>query len=1335
MSNKNKSTSSSPHPKETPSAFVSPFNDRQSSDSSPQALQIVITELSNAPHMAPPGSSLEPTSMVTPITSSGGPSHSKMPLFPLRRLAQRVGRKLSPNRDRSSIPDIKSSESTTPLEPLSGNPGRSSSSFPLSLDIGDPRTLPNTSTVHDGGASLRTQLALEGISVPPLEPMKAPRSSSNSDRKKTMIGTTRLTLQTAAFVLKFSPIPKLDQIPNLLLTLLQIYESFDENDTNLKGLNAEVQKAYETILQPLQMWTGQTNEAPPEVILLVKDFHSSLEGQIKQIRMLESQKVAERVILGAELTRKIGEVRACIASALSRFATMATTLNLLNTIRASVDYELSKLRKLDAEYHYVKSKSECLKTTRDEIRNSILNHLSEPMNRFVWLRGSPGTGKTAISMSVASILDSQCALAASFFWDKNQKGTGLDSIERFPSTLALQIAAFNAEYKSLLVKQLRQPASLSSMQGSAAEKEMKAWIIHPLRELRNMLSSRVDRIVIVLDGLDECGDTETLRSLMKLILLLDELPSTFAILVSCRPELQVVSAWDRAETQRPPIVIACEDVDKISRDDTFYTIRCMVEDGLQDCIRDSQWKPSDEDLDFFTTACRGLPIIASIRIREVQIRTESGSLLRLELEYFLNLMDAPEDLNSEYLRILRRAYMPHSSNIRPQVAKNYREVVGMMVAADWGFSVYDMSQLLGIAEDEVYSTLKPISTIVYLPSDNRKEVKFYHATAREFLVGNPIGEERDKVFFISDVKGYFLGPRLLQIVTRAVERNELDIPTELPLGDRRKWEYSRSKERPNHIAYAFQYLVDHLDPSLLFSQESNDLQEEFEQLLTHHLVSFGAMGDLVYIKGSDQVDHRLRCLVKEAVQLLGTEAHFLVDPWDIYRSRLPFTPSSSLIYKLYGHLSDPVRIFSISGEFAGNIIPLSAGALVAQKVMESRLNQLPKKVDIFGRNYTLINYEAEILDKDICNGIVTCAALSLNGRYVALGFGGGIIEVADIDNQCTISHFQNDPSNSPIWIEFIYHDGSIHLATEDMEGNITILNHGMHPVKLGTLPRAHYPPLTAVSNDGALIMRVPQNPKENWYEKMALLCVLDTPSTQFLASPPPTTQSPHPYSNLAGLSRHTIGFSPGGQYAGVYNRSNAFVWLTASCELIARFCVEDFNSWIINTGVKPPCSYLTPTSMFSQLPTTPLIPEEDAACVQHPGASFRHNLDASWLKCPFYNLAPSMGDRERHSGIYRHSEVYSSAAGRVLLQSGYKSVEIWLNGRSEFSLPPEYHPIEQDVHLLHEEVAWYGDRVICSHHDEDCRLVYLPRASKDGTRILVQGKMKSPIVIDISQVV
>ncbi|KAF8324169.1 uncharacterized protein EI90DRAFT_2875242, partial [Cantharellus anzutake] len=121
----------------------------------------------------------------------------------------------------------------------------------------------------------------------------------------------------------------------------------------------------------------------------------------------------------------------------------------------------------------------------------------------VWLRGSPGMGKTAISLSIASDLEEQRTLAASFFWDKNQPGTGLDSIKQFPSTLAHQLASFNEEFKLSLVKRLRQ-RGLELAQNLPLEKQMSALVVEPMVDLKDLLLSSKDRLVIILDGLDEC---------------------------------------------------------------------------------------------------------------------------------------------------------------------------------------------------------------------------------------------------------------------------------------------------------------------------------------------------------------------------------------------------------------------------------------------------------------------------------------------------------------------------------------------------------------------------------------------------------------------------------------------------------------------------------------------------------------------------------------------------------------------------------------------------------------------------------------------------------------
>ncbi|KAF8327543.1 uncharacterized protein EI90DRAFT_1765027 [Cantharellus anzutake] len=113
-------------------------------------------------------------------------------------------------------------------------------------------------------------------------PVSPPRSKRNTntpsertihdnagDRRKTIIKATKIVLQTAASALKFSPIPNLDQIPNMLLAWLQIYETIADNDENLKELDGEVRKARETIFQPLQLWNGPI---PPEIDDLIRQF-------------------------------------------------------------------------------------------------------------------------------------------------------------------------------------------------------------------------------------------------------------------------------------------------------------------------------------------------------------------------------------------------------------------------------------------------------------------------------------------------------------------------------------------------------------------------------------------------------------------------------------------------------------------------------------------------------------------------------------------------------------------------------------------------------------------------------------------------------------------------------------------------------------------------------------------------------------------------------------------------------------------------------------------------------------------------------------------------------
>ena len=424
-----------------------------------------------------------------------------------------------------------------------------------------------------------------------------------------------------------------------------------------------------------------------------------------------------------------------------------------------------------------------------------------------------------------------------------------------------------------------------------------------------------------------------------------------------------------------------------------------------------------------------------------------------------------------------------------------------------------------------------------------------------------------------------------------------------------------------------------------------------------------------------------------------------------------------MIRKIYLHLSDPITIFSISGEFTGHSIPLSDDACHAQNAMEAQIQTISDNSGLRP------DYEAELLNDDVRGAIVTCAALSQDGQYVALGFGNGAIEITNIDRSRTISQFRCEPPNlCPVWIEFIHGDSRI--AVEDNEGNITIFGSGSTPLKLDQLPTGPYPPVTMVSCDQSMIARAPHSIGDSWYNDMRIIYVLEGPTIHCLA--PPASIAPsrqHERDFDVGEDtlprRRSIGFSPGGRYIGAFDLNHAFIWSTESQALIARYHVPDFTTWMLNTCdnfPRPSHSYLIPTPAFDGRPY--LSHDKSSQGSQGP--------DEEWLDHPFLDLAPSMRDK----GI-RDCSTYSSMVGKVPVLPRPDGITIrwatlWFNGQAELTIPDEYNPLI--VSGPDYDKAWYGDRVL-----DDA--FFHPRSSKDGTRILLQGKQRAPIVVDISKVV
>ncbi|KAF8329999.1 uncharacterized protein EI90DRAFT_1256673 [Cantharellus anzutake] len=156
----------------------------------------------------------------------------------------------------------------------------------------------------------------------------------------------------------------------------------------------------------------------------------------------------------------------------------------------------------------------------------------------------------------------------------------------------------------------------------------------------------------------------------------------------------------------------------------------------------------------------------------------------------------------------------------------------------------------------------------------------------------------------------------------------------------------------------------------------------------------------------------------------------------------------------------------------------------------------------------------------------------------------------------------------PVWID------NNQIAIEDSSGNITILDFGMQPLRVGTLS-------------------VPRNLHYDRYGEMALSV---EPSIRYFSSP--SSGSPPESRRSTTPLRHMLGFSPGSRQVGVCGGNHAFVWSTDSCQLIAQYLVPDITTWVLSSSVMFP-SYLVPNPIVA--PCIPDLHQTQAITLMSPG--------------------------------------------------------------------------------------------------------------------------------------
>src|SRR6202167_175781 len=153
--------------------------------------------------------------------------------------------------------------------------------------------------------------------------------------------------------------------------------------------------------------------------------------------------------------------------------------------------------------------SGCLAGTRREIIGKIIEwidgHSNQPM---CWLSGAAGSGKSAISRTIAKLCEGSNRLGASFFF---LRGAGRRStIDHFISTLAYNLAFSVPAMKAYIEDALKRDPHIVHR---SLEYQFRQLIIDPVRSVTGPLLP----MVITIDALDECNDRKMMADFIHIL--------------------------------------------------------------------------------------------------------------------------------------------------------------------------------------------------------------------------------------------------------------------------------------------------------------------------------------------------------------------------------------------------------------------------------------------------------------------------------------------------------------------------------------------------------------------------------------------------------------------------------------------------------------------------------------------------------------------------------------------------------------------------------------------------------------------------------------------------
>ena len=192
----------------------------------------------------------------------------------------------------------------------------------------------------------------------------------------------------------------------------------------------------------------------------------------------------------------------------------------------------------------------CHEETREAVQKDIFSWIDYgPVDELLWLTGPAGSGKSAIMGTISDKLRERKQLAATYYFSSFSGSLERQSKRAFVTTLAYQL------YQCEELGDGVAAAILSAIQKDPAvfrmslSEQMERLVLRPLRSARGYRPRVTSgpRMTVVVDGVDECGETayanstrsredDQIEVLSVLLQAIKDPAFPFRVVIASRPE-------------------------------------------------------------------------------------------------------------------------------------------------------------------------------------------------------------------------------------------------------------------------------------------------------------------------------------------------------------------------------------------------------------------------------------------------------------------------------------------------------------------------------------------------------------------------------------------------------------------------------------------------------------------------------------------------------------------------------------------------------------------------------------------------------------------------------